>query len=60
MLTTEQFCREQGEKLLRDRGLKVDWLSLSKIENALGVAIQWASLGLAKLARLIHPTDTHC
>jgi hypothetical protein len=51
VLTMEQFCREQVEKLLRDRGLNVDWLSLSKIEKAYGAAIQRASLDLAGLAK---------
>jgi integrase len=51
VLSMEQFCREQVEKLLSDRGLKVDWQSRSKIERAFGAAIQRASLGVAKLAK---------
>jgi integrase len=47
----ETFCRENVEELLTRRGLKVDELSRSKVEQAFGAAVQRASLALAKLAR---------
>jgi hypothetical protein len=51
MFVMEKFCRDRVEELLTSQGLKVDDLSRSKIEKALGAAIQRASLDLAKLAR---------
>jgi hypothetical protein len=50
LITMEAFCREKVEKLLSQRGLKVDEQSRQKIEKAFGAAIQRASLTLAKLA----------
>ena len=50
LITMEAFCREKADELLNQRGLKVDVLSRQKIERAFGVAIQRASLTLAKLA----------
>ena len=51
MLTMDQFCREEVEKLLTSKGLKVDWQSRPKIEKAFGTAIQRASLDLVKLTK---------
>jgi hypothetical protein len=46
----EQLCRDNTKEILTQAGLTVDDLSQSKIEKAVGAAIQRASLILEKMA----------